>query len=170
MKNILFALAVTGLLAACSVEEPGQAVAPTGDAAVPADGGAIQRGQPLPRPLPQGFALRFPHDFRAESVVPATPREQRRRVTVEYLEGDAGDIVASLASSALDAGFKSGRWQVARDGRISFFAYKGGYGQMRAEISPGGRLSNPAAKGLVVLGWPVRVRPGTAPAAEATAQ
>lgn len=146
MKHMLWALALAGLLAGCPAQDrPDQAATPA--------------GKPVPQALPQGFVLRFAHDFRGDTLVTVTPREQRRRVTVEYLEGEPADIVASLAGSALDAGFKSGRWQQTQDGRISFFAHKGGYGQLRAEITPGGRLSHPAAKGAVVLGWPVRSRP-----------
>ncbi|HET6435865.1 MAG TPA: hypothetical protein VFG18_09225 [Xanthomonadaceae bacterium] len=152
MKHMLWALALAGLVAGCSAQDqPDQAAAPAA-------------GQPVPQALPQGFVLRFAHDFRGETLVAVTPREQRRRVTVEYLEGEPADIVASLADSAVRAGFKSGRWQQAKDGGISFFAHKGGYGQLRAEITPGGRLSHPAARGVVVLGWPVRSRP-SAPAA-----
>ncbi len=43
-----------------------------------------------------------------------------------------------------------------KNGAIHFLTDKAGYGQMRAEIRPaaGRKLSNSAAKGTVVLGWP----------------
>lgn len=89
-----------------------------------------------------------------------SPRDQRRRITVDYLEDSAGKVLASLDASAVEAGFRSGRWQLRADGSIYYFAHKPGYGQLRAEIRSNGRDS---AGGTVVMGWPVRTTPAAAP-------
>jgi hypothetical protein len=145
MRSILPAFVLAAALGACSGAQHDDTAAKAG-----------QSGAPLGQALPQGFALHFPFDFQEDVVVSVNARDQRRRVTVEYLEGDSKMIMASLARSALEAGFQSGRWQLLKDGSIYFFAYKGGYGQMRAEIKSGGNLRNASAKGTVVTGWPVR--------------
>lgn len=145
MRSTLLAIGLMAALGACSVPRQDAATATAG-----------KTGAPLAKALPQGFALHFPFAFREDVVVNVNPRNQRRRVTVEYLEGDAKTTMASLASSAIEAGFQSGRWQLLKDGSIYFFAYKGGYGQMRAEIKSGGSLHDPSAHGTVVMGWPVR--------------
>ena len=94
MRSILPAFVLAAALGACSGAQHDDTAAKAG-----------QSGAPLGQALPQGFALHFPFDFQEDVVVSVNPRDQRRRVTVEYLEGDSKMIMASLARSALEAGF-----------------------------------------------------------------
>jgi hypothetical protein len=177
MKNttLATALLLSLGLAACQGNQgpatPGAGAAAADATASTQAPAAVPAGEPLPDALPQGVEIDFPHHFTKREVGEASNgKEARLRYTVEYLDGDAASVAASLAGSMMDAGFQSGKWRVRDDGRIQFAANKAGYGQMRAEVRPAGKrkLRNAAAKGTVALGWPVQ-EAGTAAAGDVAA-
>lgn len=167
MKNPILATALMLCLAACQDDRAPAARTPDAQPSPSAQAeGAAPAGDPLPDALPQGVAIDFPYHFIKREDIPASNgKEARLRYTLEYLEGDAASVTASLAGSMMEAGFQSGRWQARGDGRIHFAANKNGYGQMQANIIPLSKSKprNAAAKGSVTLGWPVQ----DAPAAKA---
>jgi hypothetical protein len=147
------------LLAGCNQRD-------AADVGIARTGGMVSApaGASLPEALPQGFALDFPYHYTGQEIVRAG-KAKRQRITVEFLDGDVNSILGSLAQSALTAGFSKGLWGVQNDGSIQFVADKPGYGQLRAQIRPAGSesLRNPAAKGTLVMGWPVtQTRPSSA--------
>jgi hypothetical protein len=113
--------------------------------------------EPLPEALPLGFALDFPYHFTKRETANAGRKDARLRYTVEYLAGDANAIASSLEKSAAAAGFDSSHIKRFDDGRIYFIAKKRGYGDLRSVIQNAGsqKLRNSAAKGTLVMGWPL---------------
>lgn len=155
MKKHAIIITLSSLLALVACQRTGDPSAPDASPSLP----ATVSGTSLPEPLPQGFQLAFPYHYTKKEVVRG--RNQRQRITVEYLEGDAASIVGSLAQSAIAVGFSKGLWGVQKDGSIHFVADKPGFGQLRAQIRPGadGKLQNTFAKGSVTMGWPLRAVP-----------
>jgi hypothetical protein len=170
MRSIAAALVLSPflLLAACSQPAPAEVAA--ADAADAADASA-PTGTALPEALPQGFTLGFPYHYTNQETTRAG-KAKRQRISVEYLAGDANSTAASLAQSALAAGFNKGLWGVQKDGSIHFVADKAGYGQLRAQIRPAGSepMHNPAAKGTLTMGWPVTAKRPVAAATTPAAQ
>jgi len=170
MKTAALAFALLLGLAACKAGNE-QAATP----AMPAEPAATvaTAGEPLPEALPQGFALGFPYHFTKREIVHPGRKDARLRYTVEYLDGDPAAIASSLGASARAAGFTSTQAKRFDDGRLHFIARKPGYGQLRAEIKPAGdrKLSNAAARGTLVMGWPAEggADAGTDPAVDAAA-
>ena len=162
MKNT--ALATTLLLslglAACQGNQTPPAAATTTDAEATSPArAAVPGGDPLPDALPQGVSIDFPHHFvKRVGIAGSNGKEARLRYTLEYLDGDAASVTASLAGSMMKAEFQSGRWQARNDGHIHFVANKNGYGQMQANIIPIGKRKprHAEAKGIVTLGWPAQ--------------
>ncbi|GAB2492580.1 hypothetical protein GCM10027084_01450 [Pseudoxanthomonas sangjuensis] len=163
MKTIALAIALLLGLASCKVGDE-----QANELTAPALATATDAGKPLPEALPQGFTLGFPYHFIKREIFHRGRKDARLRYTVEFLEGTPASIASSLNASAKAAGFTKINSRHLRDGRIHFIATKRGYGQLRAEIKPAGnrKLSNAAAKGTLVMGWPVE--PATAkPATDA---
>jgi hypothetical protein len=153
MKVINASIVVSTLFALAACQPESIAGSPDASPSMPV---SLAAGTALPNALPQGFELGFPYHYTQVEVVPG--RKQRQRITVEFLEGDVASTAGSLANGAVAAGFTRGIWGVQKDGSIHFVADKPGYGQMRAHITSavGKSLENPAAKGELVMGWPVR--------------
>lgn len=155
MKTAALAIALVLGLAACKAGNE-QTATPAAPAEPATSTPAAAVGEPLPEALPQGFALAFPYHFTKREIIHPGRKDARLRYTVEYLEGDPASIASSLGASARAAGFTSTQAKRFGDGRLHFIARKTGYGQLRAEIKPAGdrKLSNAAARGTVVMGWP----------------
>lgn len=163
MKQALFVATLTIALTACGANQGN----PPASSQTPVAATSVASGTALPEALPQGFVLKFPYHFTKLSTGPDKDGQQRQRFTVEFLDGDATTVMGSLSASAIEAGFRNGNWAVRKPGIIHFAAGKPGYGQMRAEIRAVDKkmLSNPSAKGTVVMGWPMQ--PSTPQLAEA---
>ncbi|GAA3931505.1 hypothetical protein [Luteimonas lutimaris] len=154
----IFAL-LTMLVAGCSQQ-------PTPDAATEADESPAApveqvvekpaRGA-LEEPLPEGVQLNFRYHVRGDRVLDKDGRRDRRRVGMEYLEGDQGTTFASVEKSMTAAGFTLRDRKEMDNGNIRAKFAKPRYGTVIVTVTPGMdvKARNPAAVGRIFLSWPV---------------
>lgn len=110
-RSIVLCLALTVALAACQQQDPAdQAVTPapapvaTEPAAPP-----IAPGKQLERPMPDGITLEVPYNAVYDKDLAAKDGSTRRRVILEFLDGNVESIGAQLEGQLKTAGYRKGK-------------------------------------------------------------
>ena len=166
MKEILLATAVALALAACSRPQPAADIAPTATAETAAIAGAapLPCAEPGYALLPKGITLEFPYHLRADRVYLDKQGNERRRVVLEFLDGDVESTLAAADASLVRSGFAARSRRNQPNGNIVVpYARKGTPGiTVFGSSTVGPNPSNPAAKGTIALDY---ARMPVAPAA-----
>lgn len=119
---------------------------------------AIEKPVPgaLVEALPEGVQLNFRYHVRGDRVLEKEERRDRRRVGMEYLEGDQKTIFASIEESLAAAGFTLRDRKEMDNGNIRAKFAKPRYGTVIVTVTPGMdvKARNPAAVGRILLSWP----------------
>jgi hypothetical protein len=154
-SNVLIAAALLAMTG-CTPQSTPPAVT---DAAVPAPAQAPEAAACAPagyQLLPAGIALSIPYHLRADRIYSSKDGQSRRRIVLEYLDSDAGAVLASVESSMLASGFKARPRRDQPNGNIVVPYLKRDFGNLQLVLnpSPGDKPSNPAAKGTLALDFP----------------
>lgn len=106
--------------------------------------------------FPEGVALDIPYHLRADRIYIHKNGKERRRVSVEFLDGDAGTALASFEQSMIRAGFTAKPRKDMPNGNVTMAFGKKGFGTVRlvAVSTPGPKPSNPGAKGVISMDYP----------------
>lgn len=163
MKRTL--LIAVGLLAIAGCNNPRPAVLPVAGTtaateAAPETAAACpeETGYKL---FPEAMKLAIPYHLRGDRIYVHKNGQQRRRVTVEFLEGDVGTALAAFEQSMVTAGFKAGPRNDGADGKITMPFSKKGFGTAHVSAMPtvGPKPSNPDAKGVISIDYPMGAAP-----------
>lgn len=158
MNQVLAAATVLLVVAACS-REPEQPARPVagGDAQGQVPAGERLGKKKLHQPLPEQIVLDFRHQLRSDSVVEEEGRKRRRKVAMEYLEGDQTSTFASIERSLQAAGFDLRDRKQMENGNLRAKFDKPGYGTIIVTITDDMNVTaqNPAALGRAFLDMPV---------------
>lgn len=169
MKRLTLTAAVVLILAGCNqpatTAEATQAPAAPQASAAPA--AACEPQATGYQWLPEGLVLDIPYHLRADRIYINKNNVQRRRVVLEFLDGDAESTLASVDKSMTTAGFTARPRKDQPNGNIVVPYMKKGFGGITviASATAGDKPSNPAAKGTITFDLPA-----TTPVAMDTAQ
>lgn len=173
MRHILVMAAMLSALAGCNKPQPVNdantiATPPPTVASVEAPSAqpcAEQAGYQL---LPAGIRIGLPYHFRADRLYANKHDQVRRRVVLEFLEGNVDSTLKTVAESMTAAGFMARPRRDQPNGNIIIPYVRNDYGSITVVVSPlpGDNPSNPAARGTVTFDYP---SDAIAPAATATA-
>ncbi|WP_192311130.1 hypothetical protein [Pseudoxanthomonas sp. PXM02] len=110
-RSLVLCLALTVALAACQQQAPAdQAVAPApAPAAVEPAAPPIAPGKQLERPMPDGIALQVPYNAVYDKDLAAKDGGTRRRVILEFLDGNVESIGTQLEGQLKTAGYRKGK-------------------------------------------------------------
>lgn len=117
--------------------------------------------------LPADITLSFPYHLRADRIYVNKNGQERRRVVLEYLDGDADAILAAVDKSMIVAGFVPRPRKEQPNGNIVIAYAQKAYGSIIvvANASAGDKPSNPAARGTVAFDYPSGDKSGVTEAA-----
>lgn len=106
--------------------------------------------------LPANLALSIPYHLRADRIYVNKHDAVRRRVVLEFLEGDAATTLASVDRSMVAAGFTARPRREQPNGNIIVPYARKDYGSITVVASalPGDNPSNPMAKGTIAFDFP----------------
>ena len=167
MKKTFLAVALVTLVAACGErDETGAVQAPSTDSAT-AGTDRPARARQLEQPLPEGVELGFRYHLRNDEVLERPDRPARRRVGLEYLEGDQQSVFESINGSLVSAGFAERDRSSAQSDNIRVKYAKKGVGTVIVTVTPPGegKTYHEDGVGRVLLDWPMP----RSPTAEQTA-
>lgn len=106
--------------------------------------------------LPANLVLSIPYHLRADRIYVNKHDAVRRRVVLEFLEGDAATSLASVNQSMVAAGFAARARREQPNGNIIVPYARKDYGSITVVASalPGDNPSNPMAKGTITFDFP----------------
>jgi hypothetical protein len=161
MSKFLLALSLSAAmtLAACGAEQP----AATSDSdPMPADDSqsaamaAASKGFHY-SPWPGMVIVETPFHVRSDRIYTTKNGADRRRTTLELLEGEAAKVIGSIGDTLVSGGFSAMNIPDKGDG-IQRLAYRrNGYGRINlsAKSDVGDKPANPRATGLITFDWPL---------------
>lgn len=160
VKLVVAAVAASVLLvaAACSREPEQPIQRDTGVEASRQAPDGTRRGKEKSRePLPERIALDFRNQLRNDRIVERKGRKSRRKVVLEYLEGNQTSTFDSIQRSLDAAGFTLRDRKQMENGNVRTKFDKRGYGTIIVTITADMDVTarNPAALGRVILDMPV---------------
>ena len=119
-------------------------------------------------PFPQGVVLAQPFHVRGDRIYTTKSGAQRRRATLELLEGAPGDVADSVRKQMASSGFRALAVKDKGDGITRLAFVKKGAGRINVSISSniGDKPSNPRAVGVIMFDW--QLAPAVASAAAVT--
>lgn len=155
MKPALSAVIGLLFLVSCSSEKP---AAPEPVATAPA-------ATPIPCPptvsgyrfLPEQLEVPVDYHIRVDRLYTSLNDQPRRRIALEFLEGDADSVLASVEQAMLKAGYEARPRRIQpNDNIIAPFVKKGGT-SLTVMLNPnaGDKPSNPEAKGVLIYDYPL---------------
>lgn len=106
-------------------------------------------------PMPEGMTVNIPYHLRGDRIYADAKGNYRRRVTLEYLDGDAGSVFDAAFMSLTSAGYVAKKkWE--KDGRFGSGFNKKGVGALLLSVNPKAvpKPAHPDAKGMLVLDYP----------------
>lgn len=155
MKLRIFSLTASILLAACSAQSPEPApVAAVADKPVE-DIECKDAGYQL---LPAGMQVPFAHHLRADHVFTVKTNGQlRRRVALEFLEGNGESVLSSVDQAMLASGYKTRVRKTQPNGDIVIQYVKKGQGNISVTLvsKMAGNPNHPDTKGVLIYGYPL---------------
>jgi len=144
MKSHLIPIALcVAAIAGCSNER-----AEPKDTFAKASAAATSTGEAC-SPLPANVQLGFPHHLQSDYYYLNVRRMIRRRVVMQYLQGDAAQVQQAVKAAMLSAGFALYDTRGEQAGQIHDRYLKKGYGMAHVLIAP---IVAPDAGSLVVKG------------------
>jgi hypothetical protein len=172
MRRILVMAAVLSALAGCNKSQP---VSNANTNGTPETVASVEA--PLAQPcaeqtgyqlLPAGVSLGLPYHLRADRLYTNKHDQARRRIVLEFLEGNVDSTLKTVEESMITAGFTARPRRDQPNGNIIIPYAKRDYGSITVVVNPlpGDNPSNSAALGTVTFDYPAD---GKAPAATATA-
>ena len=111
------------------------------------------RGE-LAAPLPEGVSLPFAYYVRSDAATESKQGLPRRRIRLEFLEGDAATVLGQVRAAFASAGFSAGEDAAAGNGATRVNFRKDGYGRVTAVVGPIANAVDPRAQGQLILDWP----------------
>lgn len=163
LRTIAFAALCTALLAGCSDKpSPPETTGPAASAgaesgpepvAAPPDELRPTRGE-LAAPLPEGVVLPFRYHVRSDGPSATEQGAPRRRMRLEFLEGDVATVAGQVEDALVAAGFTVGGTDTTDAGATRTNYRKDGFGRVTAVVGPTGDAVDPEARGLLILDWP----------------
>lgn len=145
-------------LAGCSKPAPTAAVT---TAAVPVTAAAPTVSCPAQSGyqwMPANLVLDVPYHLHADRIYKTQKDGLRRRVMLEFLEGDSNSVLAQVDKSLTTAGFQARpRIEASKEADVVIPYDKAGYGNVVVYVdsSPGDNPSNPDAKGILSFDFPI---------------
>lgn len=162
MKQVVIAALAALLVAACSQQSSPDAMTTTTQ---PTPVEQPMKNKPaagaLKEALPEGVQLAFSYHVRGDRIIEKEGQRPRRRVRMEYLEGDQQATFASIEQSLKAAGFSMRDRKDLDNGNTRAKFTKPRYGTVIVVVTrdmAGVKARNPAAVGRVSLDWPERVQ------------
>ena len=152
-------LTLTALLFLASCKPDGNATADTAATAKPCPPAVAGY-----RFLPGRLDVPVAYHLRTDRITATNENQRRRRVTLEFLEGDVASVQASVEGAMAKAGYRARTLQEREDGSVTRrFIKRKGVGII-VIISPkvGDRPANPDAKGLLTYSYPLGPVPQSA--------
>lgn len=161
MKSAFYSVLCLLMLASCKPEEPAATVA----TATPAAGETAATTTACPpavvgyRFLPEGLDVPVAYHLRADRFYTAADGRLRRRVALEFLEGDADSVRASVEESMVRAGYKSRPSKTLKNNDIHTPYVKKGVPNIAVMINveAGESPHHPDAKGMLIYDYPLAV-------------
>lgn len=172
MRHILVMAAVLSALVGCNKSQP---VNDTNTNAAPEEVASMEAPSAQPcaeqtgyQFLPAGVSLGLPFHLRADRLYTNKHDQARRRVVLEFLEGNVDSTLKTVEESMIAAGFTARPRRDQPNGNIIIPYAKRDYGSITVVVNPlaGDNPSNSAALGTVTFDYPADV---TAPVATAPA-
>ena len=104
--------------------------------------------------LPGSLDVPVAYHLRTDRITTTKENQRRRRVTLEFLEGDVASVLASVESAMAKAGYKARTLKEREDGSVTRRFVRRGVGII-VIISPkvGDRPGNPDAKGVLTYSY-----------------
>jgi hypothetical protein len=169
MTRHLVVLAAAFALSACSGQNG--APASTSAAADASQATSVDRQAPTAvtySPFPLGVVLAQRFHVRSDRIYTTKSGAQRRRATLELLDGAPDATADSVSKQMASSGFRALTVKDKGDGITRLAFVKKGAGRTNVSISSqvGDKPSNPRAIGLIMFDW--QLAPATASAAAAS--
>lgn len=158
--RILAVLAVVALAAACSEQSAPTKAASEGAASSDATAPVAAACPEAPagyQPFPAGVTTTLDYHLRSDRIYThAASGKLRRRVALEFLEGDAAAAQAALTESLKDAGFRAKPGKQRPGGATTLAFAKSGLGILKMVVRPAApaRPAHPDARGEISLDYP----------------
>jgi hypothetical protein len=151
-------LALTALLFLASCKPNGNTAADTAAGAKPCPPAAAGY-----RFLPGSLDVPVAYHLRSDRIAATRENQPRRRVTLEFLEGDVDSVLASVEGAMAKAGYKARPVKDHEDGSVVRRFVKRGAG-ITVTVSPkvGDKPANPDAKGVIIYAYALGRVPGSA--------
>ena len=157
IRRILPALVVAFAVSACTQQSTPTAPTTTSDSQV------VAEAKPCPevplgyQPFPAGVTPTLKYHLRNDRIYAHANGTQRRRLTLEALEGDVASAQASLADALEKGGFRAKPAKTRSDGGTQIAFTKSGLGTLYMVIKPmdPAKTSHPYAKGEISIDYPV---------------
>lgn len=108
----------------------------------------------LKKPLAKNVTLGFAYHLRRDRVEEVKPGVFQRRIYVEYLGLDQQQAADALIADLAAAGYRSSSKRLD-DGRLQLVFQKNKH-KIRATVREGGKLQNPAARGMIRIDVPAK--------------
>lgn len=176
MKSVLFAAVSIACLVSCKPEERAD-TAPVPDAptaaAAPIDA-VPAAAEPCPpavagyRFLPEGLDVPVAYHLRADRIYRTKTGRLRRRTALEFLEGDADSVLASVEKEMVEARYKARPGTTQPNNNIHVPYIRKGGPNVNVMVNPeaGDNPHHPDAKGMLYYDYPLddpAVPPATGP-------
>lgn len=161
MKSVFYSVLCLLMLASCKQEEPATTVATVTPAA--SETAATTNACPPAafgyQFLPEGLDVPVVYHLRADRFYTAKDGRLRRRVALEFLEGDADSVRASVEEAMVKAGYKSRPSKTLKNNDIHTPYVKKGVPNIAVMINAeaGESPHHPDAKGVLVYDYPMAV-------------
>jgi hypothetical protein len=169
-KKILLVSLLLGAVG-CAQEAPVQPVAEAADAQATAQQVSTPCPEPAYSPLPDGISVDNDFIVRSDRVYVTKTGVERRRTTLELLDGSPSTVADAVVANFVGQGFRPMDVPDKGDGVARQSVRKGGVGRINvtATSDTGANPAHPRSVGIVAIDWPLTApQPRTAPADEAT--
>lgn len=169
MKSAVYSVLCLLILASCKPTEPATAVVRATQAAITETAATTKACPPAVigyRFLPEGLDVPVNYHLRADRIYTAKDNRLRRRVVLEFLEGDSDSVRTSVEEALVKAGYESRPSKTLKNNDIHTPYVKKGAPNIAVMINPevGGKPYHPDAKGMLIYDYPLTVavpRPDT---------
>lgn len=154
---LIAVLTLSAVLAACNGDKQAETPAQTTPAAQPeaVAKAPIAPGKQLETPLPDGIVVSVPYNAVYDKNLPAKDGSPRRRVIVEFLDGDVNTVGAGLDEQFTRAGYRKGKPRDEKGGTRVNYARKADGSKVSVLIRPrvDQRFRDDRALGTVSFSW-----------------
>lgn len=153
LRTLIPAALATMLIACERNDSPAPAPQPSAPTAATTPAGPKPA---TPDTLPDGVRLSFPHEVVYDKVLTGKSGEQRRRIIVEYLDGDAAAVEKALTEGFQAAGYRNAGDRQLPGGKRIVFLNPQSKARVYATFASGAqqRFHNKDAQGTVSFSWP----------------